>query len=173
MKTALPILSPAQNVNTLLKSQPAAQETVSMATKPLLNPPKNRSGQSSQTNVQTDVLLIYPYFYTHAPKAMLFHPLGIAQLAAVLRKNALHTQVIDCTFEDHDDVISKIIHANPRIVGIYVMLSMSENAMSLAANIRNALPGALLTCGGPLPTLKPEQFSTAFEIGRASCRERV
>ena len=135
-----------------------------MVTTPPLNLPKNRSGQSSQTNVQTDVLLIYPYFYTHAPKAMLFHPLGIGQLAAVLRKNALHTQVIDCTFENHDDVISKIIHANPRIVGIYVMLSMSENAMKLAANIRSALPGALLTCGGPLPTLKPEQFSTAFDV---------
>lgn len=33
----------------------------------------------------TDVVLIYPYFYTHAPKAMLFHPQGIAQLTAVLR----------------------------------------------------------------------------------------
>lgn len=131
-----------------------------MLTQPSLNRNKNGPEQS----IQTDVVLIYPYYYTHAPKAMLFHPLGIAQLAAVLRENVLHTQVIDCTFENHDDVISKIIHAQPRIVGIYVMLSMSENAMVLAANIRKALPKTLLTCGGPLPTLKPEQFLTVFDV---------
>jgi len=113
--------------------------------------------------MQTDVLLIYPYFYTHAPKAMLFHPLGIAQLAAVLRGYGLRTRVIDCTFEHRDGVIAKITHARPRIVGIYVMLSMSKNAMGLAGAIRQALPETLLTCGGPLPTLKPDIFLTVFD----------
>ena len=133
---------------------------INMLTQPSLNRNKNGPEQA----IQTDVVLIYPYFYTHAPKAMLFHPLGIAQLAAVLRENVLQTRVIDCTFENHDDVISKIIHDKPRIVGIYVMLSMSENAMVLAGQIRKALPGTLLTCGGPLPTLKPEQFSKVFDV---------
>lgn len=130
----------------------------------ITQPSLNRNDNGPVNSIQTDVVLIYPYFYTHAPKAMLFHPLGIAQLAAVLRENVLHTQVIDCTFENHDDVIAKIIHAKPRIVGIYAMLSMSENAMILAGQIRKALPGTLLTCGGPLPTLKPEQFSKVFDV---------
>ncbi|MEE4356180.1 MAG: radical SAM protein [Desulfococcaceae bacterium] len=110
-----------------------------------------------------DVLLIYPYFYTHAPKAMLFHPLGIARLAALLRGCGLVTQVIDCTFDHREAVISKIVHARPRIVGMYAMLSMSENAMALAGNIRDLLPETLLVCGGPLPTLKPDQFSARFD----------
>lgn len=110
-----------------------------------------------------DVLLIYPYFYTHAPKAMLFHPLGVAQLAAILRGCGLATQVIDCTFDHREAVMSKIVQARPRIVGIYVMLSLSESAKVLAENIRKVLPETLLVCGGPLPTLKPDQFSSLFD----------
>lgn len=110
-----------------------------------------------------DVLLVYPYFYTHAPKAMLFHPLGIAQLSAILRNIGLHTQVIDCTFDQHDNVVAKIAQARPRIVGIYVMMTMSENAMALATDIRKRLPETLLVCGGPLPTLKPDHFSKVFD----------
>jgi anaerobic magnesium-protoporphyrin IX monomethyl ester cyclase len=132
---------------------------INMSTQKAPNQDKNVPGQP----VPADVMLIYPYFYTHAPKAMLFHPLGIAQLAAILRDSGLRTQVIDCTFEHREDVISKIVQAHPRIVGIYVMLSMSENAMVLANNIRKALPETLLVCGGPLPTLKADHFSMVFD----------
>jgi anaerobic magnesium-protoporphyrin IX monomethyl ester cyclase len=128
---------------------------------PLQNEKENQNGTGQ--SLPADVLLIYPYFYTHAPKAMLFHPLGIAQLAAILRSRGLRTNVIDCTFERRQDVISKIVHARPRIVGIYAMLSMSENAMTLAGTIRNVLRETLLVCGGPLPTLKPGRFSTVFD----------
>jgi anaerobic magnesium-protoporphyrin IX monomethyl ester cyclase len=128
---------------------------------PLQNEKEDKNG--ARQSPPADVLLIYPYFYTHAPKAMLFHPLGIAQLSAILRGRGLRAQVIDCTFEHRDDVISKIVHARPRIVGIYAMLSMSENALALAVNIRKDLPETLLVCGGPLPTLKPGHFSTVFD----------
>ncbi|MDO9263889.1 MAG: radical SAM protein [Desulfosalsimonadaceae bacterium] len=130
------------------------------------NPPHPDAARDKNTARQSrpvDVVLIYPYFYTHAPKAMLLHPLGIAQLAAILRGLGLRTQVIDCTFEDRGNVISEIVHARPRIVGIYAMLSMSENAFVLAGKIRKLLPETLLVCGGPLPTLKPGHFATGFD----------
>lgn len=111
-----------------------------------------------------DVVLIYPYFYTHAPQAMLFHPLGIGQLAAILRDLGLRTLVIDCTFEHDEDVISKVVCSRPRIVGIYAMLSMSENAMALGREIRKRLPETLLVSGGPLPTLKPALFLPDFDV---------
>ncbi|MBU1170497.1 MAG: B12-binding domain-containing radical SAM protein [Proteobacteria bacterium] len=123
----------------------------------------NSNNHDPNISGPVDVVLIYPYFYTHASKAMLFHPLGIAQLAAILRGLGLSTQVMDCTFKHRDEVISTVIAARPRIVGIYAMLSMSKNALSLAGAIREDLPGTFLACGGPLPTLKPELFSAAFD----------
>jgi anaerobic magnesium-protoporphyrin IX monomethyl ester cyclase len=110
-----------------------------------------------------DIVLIYPYFYTHAPQAMLFHPLGIARLAAILRSRGMRVRVIDGTFSRHETIVSEIIRARPRIVGIYAMLSMSENAMAIGRDIRRMLPEILLVSGGPLPTLRPEQFLPAFD----------
>ncbi|MDA3895936.1 MAG: radical SAM protein [Desulfobacteraceae bacterium] len=139
--------------------------------KPNEKPDKKDNQNDTKQSPPADVVLIYPYFYTHVPKAMLFHPLGIAQLAAILRSLGLRTLVIDCTFEHREDVISKIRNARPRIVGIYAMLSMSENAMLLATDIRKVLPETLLVCGGPLPTLKPGLFATDFDA--VFCGEAV
>ncbi len=136
-----------------------------------LNRPETRFKENhpnpTESAASADVVLVYPYFFTHSPQAMLFHPLGIAQLAAVLRGRGLRTQVVDCTFGQTDDVISTIVHARPRIVGIYAMLSMSENALALAREIRRMLPRmlprTLLVCGGPLPTLQPDRFLPDFD----------
>jgi anaerobic magnesium-protoporphyrin IX monomethyl ester cyclase len=112
----------------------------------------------------SDVVLIYPYFYTHAPKAMLFHPQGIAQLTALLRHEGVHTMVVDCTFQQPEEVLATIEAAHPRIVGISIMVSMSDNALDLARALRQRMPETLLVCGGPLPTLRPQQFSQVFHL---------
>ena len=112
----------------------------------------------------SDIVLIYPYFRTHARDEMLFHPLGTAQLAAVLRRAGLSTRVIDCTFRQMEDVVAEVRDANPRIVGMYVMVSMSDNAMALVRGLRDIMPGTLLVCGGPLPTLQPARFAHEFDL---------
>lgn len=111
----------------------------------------------------SEIVLIYPYVYQHAENAMLFHPLGIAQLSALLREEGLDTSIRDLTFGDADAVAAELAILRPRIVGIYVMLTMVETAHKLAGQIRSLLPGALLVCGGPLPTLRPEQFTPDFD----------
>lgn len=112
----------------------------------------------------TDVALIYPYQYRHARNSMLFHPLGIAQLSAVLRGKGFETLVLDATFRDFDEVLSEIKRSMPKVVGIYAMLTMTEDARMLAKKLRKLVPGVLLACGGPMPTLRPEQFSTEFDL---------
>jgi anaerobic magnesium-protoporphyrin IX monomethyl ester cyclase len=112
----------------------------------------------------TDIVLVFPYFDTHSPQAMLFQPLGIAQLTAVLRQKNIEVKAIDCTFRQHNEVLAEIIAAKPRIVGMYVMVSLSDNAIDLAENLRRCLPETVLLCGGPLPTLKPEEFCFSFHL---------
>jgi len=112
----------------------------------------------------SDVVLIYPYFRTHARNEMLFHPLGIAQLAALLRSKGVDTVVVDCTFRQRDEVLAEVEEARPRIVGTYVMVSMSDNARRLAREFRERLPETVLVCGGPLPTVAPEQFTRDFDL---------
>ena len=111
-----------------------------------------------------DVVLIYPYFYTHARDAMLFHPLGIAQLTALLRRRGLDVSVVDCTFRSRDHVLVDIEENPPRIVGVYAMVSISANACAMAGDLRNHLPDVALVCGGPLPTVRPEQFAGVFDL---------
>jgi anaerobic magnesium-protoporphyrin IX monomethyl ester cyclase len=111
-----------------------------------------------------DIVLVFPYFYTHSPQAMLFHPLGIAQLTALLRHENLDVTVIDCTFRQRADVLAEIEAIRPRIVGIYAMVSISDSALEIAGELRRRLPETLLLCGGPLPTLRPEQFSRYFHL---------
>ncbi len=112
----------------------------------------------------TDVMLIYPYFDTHAPQALLFHPQGIAQLTAVLRAAGVDVGVVDCTFRQRADVLTEIEAARPKIVGISIMVSMSDNARDIARAIRDRMPETLLVCGGPLPTLRPRQFYREFDL---------
>lgn len=95
---------------------------------------------------------------------MLFHPLGIAQLTAFLRQEYMDVTVIDCTFRKRDDVLAEIVTAQPRIVGIYAMVSVSDNALALAGELRRHLPETLLLYGGPLPNLRPQQFCDHFHL---------
>lgn len=112
----------------------------------------------------SDIVLIYPYVYKHARNSMLFHPLGIAQLSALLRQQGMDTTIIDLTFRNTDDALVEISEIKPRIVGIYVMLTMIDTALDLARKISVISPETLLVCGGPMPTLRPEHFKEEFNV---------
>jgi anaerobic magnesium-protoporphyrin IX monomethyl ester cyclase len=112
----------------------------------------------------SDIVLIYPYVYKHARNSMLFHPLGIAQLSALLRQRGMDTSIIDLTFRNTDEALIEICEIKPKVVGIYVMLTMIDNALDLARKIRVISPETLLVCGGPMPTLRPEQFDRDFNL---------
>ena len=112
----------------------------------------------------SDIVLMYPYVYKHARNSMLFHPLGIAQLSALFRQRGMDTTIIDLTFRNTDKALMEISEIKPRIVGIYVMLTMIDNALYLAKKIRAMSPETLLVCGGPMPTLRPEQFDRDFNL---------
>jgi anaerobic magnesium-protoporphyrin IX monomethyl ester cyclase len=108
--------------------------------------------------------LVYPYFLTSGPKHQLFQPLGIASLASQARALGVGVSQVDCTFRTFDDVVAQLAAERPSIVGIYVMVTLSRNALRLQASLRERLPDALFVAGGPLPTLYPERFAAAFDV---------
>ncbi|MDT8273151.1 MAG: radical SAM protein [Desulfomonilia bacterium] len=110
-----------------------------------------------------DIALIYPFSQQNSRTTMLFHPLGIAQISSMLRRDGLDVTVVDLTFEDEPDVFVELERLNPRIIGVYVMLTMYERARTIARRIREILPDTVLACGGPMPTLDPDRFSSDFD----------
>jgi anaerobic magnesium-protoporphyrin IX monomethyl ester cyclase len=110
------------------------------------------------------VALIYPYFRTRSQNEILFPPLGSASLASQLQRLGIETKIFDCTFETFEDIQKKIVSYQPDIVGIYSMVTLSRNTFRLAEMVRANLPDRLLVAGGPLPTLYPERFCTAFDL---------
>lgn len=95
---------------------------------------------------------------------MLFSPLGVALLAAHLRRLGIEARIFDCTFSTFDHLQESLRVYRPDIVGIYCMVTMSRSAFAIAEMVRAELAHCLLVAGGPLPTLYPERFIQQFDV---------
>lgn len=114
--------------------------------------------------MNSSVVLVYPYFRTHAATELLFQPLGIAYLASQLQSLGLFVTSCDCTFLTFEQAVERIADRKPAILGIHIMITLSAHAIRLAKVLRNILPDTLFICGGPLPTLYPERFTRHFDV---------
>ena len=110
------------------------------------------------------VALVFPYFRTRAPTEMLFPPLGVATLAAQLRRLEVKTKVFDCTFITLAQLRRELDSYHPDIVGIYSMVSLTRNTLAIAEMVRTSLPDSLLVAGGPLPTVFPRRYTERFDV---------
>jgi anaerobic magnesium-protoporphyrin IX monomethyl ester cyclase len=116
-----------------------------MAELPRLRPPRG-------------VALVFPYVRTRARTEVLFPPLGPALLKAHLRRAGVEARVFDGTFSSLGELVDDLVAWRPAIVGISAIVSLTANALRLAAAVRERLPGTLLVAGGPLPTTFPDRF---------------
>ena len=111
----------------------------------------------------TSVLLIYPYFLPRRDKSVFrFPPLGVGYVAASLRNAGYHVEIMDCTFLDRKSAMEKALRINADIVGIYSMVTMREDSITLAKVLRNRCD--LLIAGGPLPSSDPIPFTDYFDV---------
>ncbi len=94
---------------------------------------------------------------------MLLPPLGVAALAAQLRRLGLQARVFDCTFGTHERLQRELSSYEPHIVGIYSMVSLTGNSLRIAEMVKARLPGSLLVAGGPLPTVFPGRYAGHFD----------
>jgi anaerobic magnesium-protoporphyrin IX monomethyl ester cyclase len=109
------------------------------------------------------VALVFPYFRTRVPTEMLFPPLGLATLAAQLRRVGVETRVFDCTFGKFAQLRAELRSYRPDIVGIYSMVSLTRNTFRIAEMVRTSLPDSLVVAGGPLPTVFPVRYTERFD----------
>ena len=108
-----------------------------------------------------DLLLIYPYF-NDDNSIFKFPPLGLGYIASYARSYGYSVALIDCTFMKEDDVIAKAKSLEPKVTGIYSMISMKDTAFRIAKRLRGY--SDYLIAGGPLPTTIPKTFLHDFDI---------
>src|SRR5207245_9129319 len=87
--------------------------------------------------------------------------LGLMYLSASLRQAGYTVRHIDHTFRERSDVLEEIQRLKPLVIGIYCMITMQAEALSLAAQVRGK---ALTVVGGPDRSGEPETFVDAFDL---------
>ncbi len=111
----------------------------------------------------TSVLLIYPFFIPRRDRSVFrFPPLGVSYIAASLQKAGHDVHLIDCTFLNRKDALRKALAVRADVVGIYCMVTMLEECLWFAEQLR--AQSQLLITGGPLPTCDPEPFLEHFDV---------
>ncbi len=79
-------------------------------------------------------------------------PLGLAYIAAVLKKNYIETKIIDLSVENIN-LYSYLKHENPKIIGISSIVTNAFQALELAKQTKKILPESYVVMGGPYPSM--------------------
>ena len=87
--------------------------------------------------------------------------LGLAYLAAVLRKKGYNVEIIDGWLAGlaDEEVYKRIMdRKDVAVVGVSCYMSNNDKSIQLAKKIRNANPNIKLMCGGFGPSFNPQNF---------------
>jgi anaerobic magnesium-protoporphyrin IX monomethyl ester cyclase len=108
------------------------------------------------------VLLIYPFFRRPFDRSRFrFPPLGLAYLAATLRRDGHAVELLDCTFLTRREALERARAACADIVGVSCLATMEDEALLYATQLREQTQ--LLVAGGPLPSCDPGRFLPPFD----------
>jgi anaerobic magnesium-protoporphyrin IX monomethyl ester cyclase len=109
----------------------------------------------------TDVVLVYPQRAPRKGRHWIMPSLGLMYLSASLRRAGYTVRHIDHTFMERHEVLAEIDRLRPSVIGVYCMITMQDEAFSLAEQVRGK---ALTIVGGPYPSGEPEKFLDAFDL---------
>jgi anaerobic magnesium-protoporphyrin IX monomethyl ester cyclase len=109
----------------------------------------------------TDVVLVYPQRAPKKGRHWIMPSLGLMYLSASLRRAGYTVRHIDHTFMERHEVLAEIERLKPSVIGVYCMITMQDEAFSLAEQVRGK---ALTIVGGPYPSGEPEKFLDAFDL---------
>ncbi|HEX9476862.1 MAG TPA: radical SAM protein, partial [Candidatus Dormibacteraeota bacterium] len=110
---------------------------------------------------RTDVVLVYPQRAPAQGRHWIMPSLGLMYLSASLRRAGYSVRHIDHTFLERREVLAEIERLQPAVIGIYCMITMQDEALSLAEQVRDK---ALTVVGGPYPSGEPDTFVDQFDL---------
>jgi anaerobic magnesium-protoporphyrin IX monomethyl ester cyclase len=110
---------------------------------------------------RADVVLVYPQRAPRKGRHWIMPSLGLMYLSAVLRQAGYTVRHIDHTFRERREVLEEIGRLRPAVIGIYCMITMQDEAFSLARDLKDR---ALLAVGGPYPSGEPDAFLDDFDL---------
>jgi anaerobic magnesium-protoporphyrin IX monomethyl ester cyclase len=110
---------------------------------------------------KVDVVLVYPQRAPAHGRHWIMPSLGLMYLSAALRRAGYSVRHIDHTFLERREVLEQIENLRPAVIGIYCMITMQDEALSLAAQVRGK---ALTVVGGPYPSGEPDTFVDQFDL---------
>src|SRR5207253_8509033 len=84
---------------------------------------------------RTDVVLVYPQRAPRKGRHWIMPSLGLAYLAASLRQAGYTVRQIDHTFMERHEVLAEIDRLQPSVIGVYCMITMQDEAFSLASQV--------------------------------------
>ena len=113
--------------------------------------------------MSVDVVLVYPQRAPRRGRHWIMPSLGLMYLSASLKHAGYTVEHIDHTFMERQEVLARIRALNPRVAGVYCMITMQDEALSLAADLRG-LKVPLTITGGPYPSGDPEAFLDHFDL---------
>lgn len=127
-------------------------------------------------NREIDVLLIQPpisvserYGREVGEVGGYLPPLGLAMLAAVLKKENYKVEIIDSVVLNYsnNNILKIIKEKNPKIIGISATTPTYHRAKQLAEEIKKIFPDKLLVIGGHHITIMPKVIlrEKVFDIG--------
>ena len=79
-------------------------------------------------------------------------PLGIAYIAAVLKRNNIETKIIDLNFE-HPQLKTVLADEKPELIGISSMVTNARQTFNVAEQAKKVLPESFVVMGGPYPSM--------------------
>ena len=110
---------------------------------------------------RADVVLIYPQRAPRKGRHWIMPSLGLMYLSAALRQAGYAVRHIDHTFKERSEVLAEVERLRPAVIGIYCMITMQDEAFSLAEDLRGK---ALLVVGGPYPSGEVDPFLDRFDL---------
>jgi hypothetical protein len=106
------------------------------------------------------VTLVYPYFRPPNDKSIFRFPsLGLGYIAAYLKQHNISVALVDCTYLSEKEALERIKQSDPKIIGIYSMLSMKNKAIQLAKLLR---PNAIVSRWWTITNVQSRTVSARF-----------